>query len=631
MLEKDKNIGENIRNFVIIAHIDHGKSTLADRFLEFTGTLPLNKIQPQHLDRMNLERKHGITIKMHPVRMLCEHPQIQNSKFKVQKDLEIMNWESGISGSKYILNLIDTPGHVDFSYEVSRALAAVEGAILLVDASQGIQAQTLSHLHFAKKQGLKIIGALNKIDLDVYDLNIKIKEVAESLGVKEEEIVLVSGKTGQNIECLLSRIIKEVPPPETKINVPFRALIFDSQYDYYRGIIAYLRVFEGEIKKGEKIKLIANKCEAEVVGLGYFSPELKEKETLASGEIGWIATGLKDPNKVLVGDTIIVSSDEKTGVSIEPLPGYKEPLAMVYAGFYPAGKGDDFENFRSALLKLKLNDYALQFSLENSEILGRGYRLGLLGALHLKITSERLKEEYDLDLIVTNPTVSYHLWLRGGKEPRIINNPNEWPSPEKIVKIKEPWAKIEIITPPQYLANVLQLINQSRGLNIETHTIVDRLLINCDLPLEETIKNFYDNLKSVSSGYASMDYEIGDYREVELEKLEVILAGKKFESLSRITIKEKAENEARNLALKLKDLLPRQNYAVPIQIVGFGRIIARETLPSLKKDVTGHLYGGDRTRKMKLWEKQKKGKKKLLEKANLEVPSDVFLKLFSKE
>jgi len=594
-----------VRNFVIIAHIDHGKSTLADRFLELTNTITKDKLVPQFLDRMNLEKKHGITIKMHPCRM---------------------TWHN------YILNLIDTPGHVDFSYEVSRALAAVEGGILLVDGTQGIQAQTLTTLNAAKKYHLKIIGAINKIDLDIVDLPNKIKELAELLEVQENEISLVSAKTGQGVEELLQRLIGEIPPPAI-YNNPFiipRALIFDSQYDYYRGVIAYVRIVDGQIHKGDVFYLKASKTKGEILDLGCFNPSLKSEKELSSGEIGWIATGLKNPDLVRVGDTVFIEKSSLNLNTLQPLIGYQEPHPMVYAGFYLANSEQGFENFRQAILKLKLNDYALSFTPENSEILGRGYRLGFLGVLHLKIIQERLKEEYNLDLIVTNPTVSYRVWLNNKKEAQIINNPIDWPARENIMKVEEPWAKVEIITPSQYLSGILKLINSSRGVNIQTKMMVDRLLITCELPLEETIKNFYDNLKSVSSGYASMDYEMFDYREAQLEKLEVILAGKKFESLSKIVIAEKVESEARDLALKLKELLPRENYAVPIQVMAFGRIIARETLSALKKDVTGYLYGGDRSRKMKLWAKQKKGKKKLLEKANLQVPSEVFLKLFAK-
>lgn len=588
---------KNIRNFVIIAHIDHGKSTLADRFLELTNTVSQNKLTPQYLDRMNLEKEHGITIKMHPVQMIY---------------------------NGFVLNLIDTPGHVDFTYEVSRALAAVEGAILLVDGTQGIQAQTLSNLQLAKQQKLKIIGAINKIDLDIHDLENKKKELADLLNTTSDNIVLVSAKTGENTDLLLKKIISEVPEPVINEKLSFRALIFDSHYDDYKGVIAYIRVIEGEVKKGEKIIFTASKTKSDIVDLGYFAPELKSKESLKSGEIGWIATGLKDPELVRVGDTITKKSP------IEILLGYEEPKPMVFAGFYLAKGGQDFESFRYSLSQLKLNDSALYFVPENSEVLGRGYRLGFLGMLHLKITQERLKDEYGLDFIITHPTVPYKVLLRGEKIPKIITNPSEWPSSDKILYCEEPWVKMEIITPLEYLSVILKLINDSRGQDIHTLSLSGRLMITCQVPLEEVIKDFYDNLKSVSSGYASLNYEISGYKKAHLEKLEVILAGKTFQSLSRIIFGKKVEKEARKLALRLKKILPRQNYPLSIQVRAFGRIIARETLSALKKDVTAGLYGGDRTRKMKVLKRQQKGKKRLLDQANLQVPPEVFLKIFSK-
>jgi GTP-binding protein LepA len=600
-------MNKNIRNFVIIAHIDHGKSTLADRFLELTKTVSENKLVPQYLDGMNLEKEHGITIKMHPVQMHYD---------------------------ECVLNLIDTPGHVDFTYEVSRALAAVEGAVLLVDGTQGIQAQTLSNLVLAQKQGLKIIGAINKIDVEIHDLDKKRKELADLLKTNEEEIVLLSAKTGKNVEVLLKKIIKEIPGPEIKQEDPFRALVFDSHYDDYKGIIAYVRVVEGEIKKGEKIRFVVSQAKGDVLDLGYFAPQLQSKESLKSGEIGWIATGLKDLNLVRVGDT--VASHDVNQKKIESLPGYEEPKPMVFAGFYLAkgrtgltsGKGgQDFENFRHSLSQLKLNDSALYFTPESSEALGRGYRLGFLGMLHLQITQERLREEYGLDLIITHPTVPYKVLLKNNKI-KIVTNPSDWPNLDEIIGYEEPWVKMEIITIPQYLSAIMKLINDSRGTGINTLTFAERLIIECEIPLEETVKDFYDNLKSISSGYASLSYEILGYKKTELEKLEVILAGKKFESLSRIIFRDKTEKEARSLALKLKKILPRQNYSVPIQVQAMGRIIARETLPALKKDVTGSLYGGDRTRKMKLWKKQAKGKKKLLAQSDLQIPAEVFFKIF---
>ena len=589
--------GKNIRNFVIIAHIDHGKSTLADRFLELTNTVSQNKLTPQYLDGMNLEKEHGITIKMHPVQMHY---------------------------NDFILNLIDTPGHVDFTYEVSRALAAVEGAILLVDGIQGIQAQTLSNLQLAKEQNLKIIGVINKIDLDIHDLEKKKKELADLLNTTVDDIILISAKTGENVDLLLKKVVSEIPHPVIDEKLPFRALIFDSHYDDYKGVIAYIRIVEGEIKKGEKIVFTVSKAKSDVLDLGYFSPELKSKENLKSGEIGWIATGLKDPGLVRVGDTVAKK------LPIEVLPGYEEPKPMVFAGFYLAKGGQSFENFRYSLFQLKLNDSALYFTPENSEILGRGYRLGFLGMLHLKITQERLKGEYGLNLIITHPTVPYKVLLKDNKTAKIITNPSEWPRSDQILSLEEPWVKMEVITPTEYLSAILKLINSSRGEDIHTISLSDKLIITCQIPLEEVIKDFYDNLKSISSGYASLNYEISGYKKTQLEKLEVVLAGKTFESLSRIIFYKKAEREARNLALKLKEILPHQNYPVSIQVKAFGRIVARETLSALKKDVTASLYGGDRTRKMKLWKKQQKGKKRLLDQANLQVPPEVFLKIFSK-
>ena len=588
---------KNIRNFVIIAHIDHGKSTLADRFLEITNTISKNKLTPQYLDGMALEKEHGITIKMHPVQM---------------------NYNG------FILNLIDTPGHVDFTYEVSRALAAVEGAILLVDGMQGIQAQTLSNLQLAKEQKLKIIGAINKIDLDIHDLEDKKKELADLLNTTSDDIVLVSAKTGKNVDLLLEKVISEFHTPVIDEKSPFRALIFDSHYDDYKGVIAYIRVVEGEIKKGEKVMFIASKSKGDIIDLGYFAPEIKSKEGLKSGEIGWIATGLKDPGLVRVGDTITKK------LPTEILPGYEEPKPMVFAGFYLTNTGQDFESFRHSLSQLKLNDSALYFTPENSEVLGRGYRLGFLGMLHLKITQERLKNEYGLDLIITYPTVPYKVLSKGDKAPKIVTNPSKWPLSDKILYCEEPWVKMEIITPPEYLSVILKLINDSRGENVNTLSLLNRLIITCQVPLEEVIQDFYDNLKSISSGYASLNYEISGYRKAQLEKMEVILAGKEFQSLSRIIFEKKVESEARKLALKLKNILHHQNYPVSIQVKAFGRIIARETLSAFKKDVTAGLYGGDRTRKMKVLKKQQKGKKRLLDKANLQVPPEVFLKIFSK-
>jgi len=590
-----------IKNFVIIAHIDHGKSTLADRFLEITGTVSEKEKLEQYLDRMSLEKEHGVTIKMHPVRM----------NFK-----------------NYILNLIDTPGHIDFNYEVSRALLAVEGAILLVDVTQGVQAQTIYNLNLAKKQNLKIIGALNKIDLKVEDLEEKRKQLAELLGASISSISLVSAKTGEGVKELLERVISEIPSPYQELSKPFRALIFDSHYDPYKGVIAYIRVFEGRIRKGDKIEFFAKKVKAEVGDLGYFSPELTSKEELSSGEIGWLATGLKDPSLIRVGDTIFLTNNPIQ----EPLPGYEEPKPMIFASLYLKDANQKFEDFKRILNQLKLNDWALSFEIEDSDIFGRGFRVGFLGMFHLKIILERLEREYQLKLLVTNPTVPYKVYLKDLKNPLIISNPSHWPQKDKIVKTEEPMAKIEIITPLQYLSSVWQLLISFKGKDIISETFSYNLIkIKAIIPLSKVIKNFYDKLKSISSGYASFNYEFFGYQETELEKLEVLLANKKIESLSKIVYSEEREKEARNLALSLKNIIPPQLYPVPIQVKDSKRIIARETIPALKKDVTGYLYGGDRTRKMKLWQKQKEGKKKLLEKADIQLDPEVFYQLYSLE
>ncbi|MGB9681085.1 MAG: translation elongation factor 4 [Minisyncoccia bacterium] len=594
---------KKIKNFVIIAHIDHGKSTLADRFLEITQTVKTKEKLEQYLDRMSLEKEHGVTIKMHPVRM---------------------NYKN------YSLNLIDTPGHIDFNYEVSRALAAVEGAILLVDITQGIQAQTLHNFYLAKNQGLKVIGVLNKIDLNTLDLKEKRKQLADLLEVPEEEISLVSAKTGQGVEELLERIINEFPFPKIEINKPFKALIFDSSYDPYKGIIAYIKVFEGKIRKGEKIEFYATKTRGEVFDLGYFSPELISQEELKLGEIGWLATGLKDPSLVRVGDTIFALNDQNQ-IKI-PIQGYQEPKPMIFASVYLKDPNQKFEDFQRALNQLKLNDWALFFEMENSDIFGRGFRMGFLGMFHLKITLERLEKEYQLKLMITNPMVPYKIYLKGTKEPITVSNPNYWPDQEKISKVEEPVAKVEIITPDNFFNSIYQLLIAFRGRNIVSENFSSKLIkITAEAPLFKIIKNFYDKLKSISSGYASFNYELSSYQEANLEKLEVLLAGKKIESLSKIVYSEEKEKEAKNLAFNLKNILPRQLFPVPIQVKDSKRIISRETLPALKKDVTGHLYGGDRTRKMKLWQKQKEGKKRLLEQADLKLDPEVFYKLYSLE
>ncbi len=593
----------HIRNFCIIAHIDHGKSTLADRFLEVTHTISKDKLSEQFLDKMSLEKERGITIKMHPVKMA---------------------WQE--NGESYIFNLIDTPGHVDFNYEVSRSLAAVEGAILLVDATQGIQAQTITNLDLALKQNLKIIPVLNKIDLAISDIESRRQELSELLAIEPEEILMVSAKKKTNIESLLSIIVSKIPSPVGEINKPLKALVFDSKYDPYKGIIAYVRIFDGNIKADSQVYFMAQNKSIEVLEVGVFNPELIKVDSLSAGSIGWIATGLKDPTIVRVGDTITDKKDKQGQFLIEPLTGYAEPKPMVFAGFYPES-ADDYELFRDALLKLKLNDASLFYEPENSDVLGKGFRLGFLGMLHLEITRERLVREYRLKIITTLPLVPYKIYLKG-QDPYIVISPADFPSSDKLEKVEEPFADLEIITPPQYLSNILKLLNQYRAVQITSKNIgLDKLALNYELPFTEILRDLYDNLKSASGGYASMSYQISGYRPTQIEKVEILLANKTFESLSRLIPYERVESEARLLVKTLKEILPQQNYQVAIQAKGFGRIIARETIGALKKDVTAHLYGGDRTRKMKLWKKQKKGKKRLLEQSDLHIDSEIFLKL----
>lgn len=597
----------NIRNFCIIAHVDHGKSTLADRFLEITGTVEKRRMKEQYLDQLELERERGITIKMAPVRMSYT-----------------------LNAMPYTLNLIDTPGHSDFSYEVSRALAAVEGAILLVDATQGIQAQTLANFHNARKAGLKIIGAVNKIDLNPGGIDEVIKSVAELLGVSEREIFKVSGKTGQGAEELLKAVVEQTPPPaQARENEIFRALIFDSFYHEHKGIVAGVRVFGGEIREAEEAVLAATGVKFKIKELGYFAPELKTDEVLENGQIGYIATGLKNPEVLKIGDTIIRHQASSIKYQGLVLPGYKDPQLVVFVSFYPED-ADDFENLKSAMEKLKLNDWALKFEPDYNEFLGRGLKAGFLGRLHFEITAERLEKEFNVRTVHSFPSVSYKVKIKKD-EWAIINNPKDFPA--DYLEVMEPVAKIEILTPTQYLGAVINLQEVFRLGDLTTQTLGKIILVSASLPLAELIRDFDDKLKSVSAGYASLSYEISDYKKAEVSKLEVLVAEHDVGGLTRIVHKEDAEREARKTAERLKELLPRQQFSQAIQVVSNGRIIARETIPPLRKDVTGYLYGGDRTRKMKLWKKQQRGKKKLKELAagaKIDIPAKVFKELLKK-
>jgi GTP-binding protein LepA len=564
-----------IRNFAIIAHVDHGKSTLADRLLEITGTVPKNKMVPQYLDRMDLERERGITIKLAPV---------------------TMEWRG------YTLNLIDTPGHVDFSYEVSRTLAAVEGAILLVDATQGVQAQTLSNLHLARSQGLTIIPVVNKIDLPSAEMERTVDELAALLSVPKESVLKVSGKTGEGVEGLLSAIAERIPAPKSNPNVPFRALVFDSIFDTFRGVVVYVRIFDGKIEKGAEVRFQGTGTTGKTSEIGVFSPDFLPKKSLETGAIGYLVTNLKEIRQARVGDTVAAGD-------VDPLPGYLEPQPMVFASFFTES-GTDFGKLRDALGKLHLSDSSLSFEPTRSQALGPGFKVGVLGLLHLEIVKERLEREYGLSLVVTTPQVHYE-----GKE-------GDW---------KEPWVKLEIITPSQYLGSIQEAIRERRGVLLETKTLSgDRLLLTFEIPLAEMIVDFYDLLKSLSSGYASMNYELVGYRPGDLVRLDILVAEDPIEAFSQIVPREFAARRGREIVERLKILIPRQLFEVKIQAAAGSKILASEKIPPLRKDVTAKLYGGDRTRKDKLLQKQKAGKKRMKRMGKVDIPTDVFLKLLKR-
>ena len=596
---------ENIRNFSIIAHIDHGKSTLADRLLEMTGTIDPKKMMPQFLDSMDLEREKGITIKLKAIRM--------NYNFE---------------GKDYILNLVDTPGHVDFSYEVSRSMEAVEGAILLVDATQGIQAQTLANLHLAKQQNLKIIPVINKIDSPIAKVEESVEELANLLDIMPEEIIKISAKNGTNVEQVLHAVIKEVPPPKESADNNFRALIFDSEYDSFKGVIAFVRVVDGKISNGEKIELMAASTPAEVKELGYLNPDFSAKEKIFAGDIGYIATGIKEPGKVRAGDTIIKLQPPNTKGSIQPLPGYQEPKPMVFASLYPENP-DDFDVLKVALSKLKLSDPALVFEQEMKEALGRGFNCGFLGTLHIEIISERLQREFGLDLVISTPSVVYKIFDHKGKE-TLIYSASDWPENPSVIRgTEEPWVSLEVIAPSNQMGKLMEILKSLRGNYVTTNYLSpERAIIIFETPLRGIIANLYDKIKTASQGYASMSYNLIGYRPGKLVKMEIWVAGHKEEAFSRIVAEDEAYFEGKKMVEKLKDVLPPEQFSVALQAVIGGKVIARETIRAYMKDVTGYLYGGDVTRKNKLREKQKKGKKMMKQKGRVNVPTKAFLEVF---
>lgn len=613
----------NIRNFCIIAHIDHGKSTLADRLLEVTHTVSKREMKDQVLDQMDLERERGITIKLQPVRMDYEY---QASSAERTGDSGIQN--STLYAGRYTLNLIDTPGHVDFSYEVSRSLACCEGAILVVDSTQGIEAQTLANAHLALEHNLKLIPVVNKIDLPNSDRKKTADEIMAAFGFEEKDILYASGKTGEGVEDILRAVVERVPAPTGSSDKPLRALIFDSLYDIHRGVVTYIRVFDGQLKPREKIFMIGGKTEAESLEVGYFKPKMEKGDGIKTGEVGYIVTGLRDVSKARVGDTVTrtqwASSWNTKMPIVEALPGYKHVKPMVYATIFPVS-GDDYPALREGMDKLKLSDAALEYEPENIPSIGFGFRTGFLGLLHMDIVQERLTREYDLDLVLTAPSVAYTITKTDGTV-LIVHNPAQFPDAGLIREIREPWMKVNILTPSDYIGPIMEIVNQRRGLSGDiTYLGSNRVDMNFEMPLSNIIVDFYDKLKSVSSGYASLNYDFLGERPGELVKVDVMVAGEKVDALAAIMHRSIAESEGRELVSKLKTLIPKQQFEIAIQAAIGGKIIARETISALRKDVTGYLYGGDVTRKMKLLNKQKKGKKRMKKIGKVDIPQEAFL------
>ncbi|HEY2003755.1 MAG TPA: translation elongation factor 4 [Candidatus Saccharimonadia bacterium] len=588
-----------IRNFCIIAHIDHGKSTLADRMLELTGTVERRNMQAQLLDSMDLEREKGITIKLQPVRM---------------------QWRD------HTLNLIDTPGHVDFSYEVSRSLAACEGAVLVVDASQGIQAQTLANVYLAIEAGLEIIPVLNKIDLPAADPERVATEISSLLGCDPTTILQVSGKTGAGVERLLDEIVDLVPAPRGNPDAPLRGLIFDSIYDTHRGVILFLRVADGILRKSDHLKLMATRAEGAAVETGVFLPKQTPASELATGQIGYVVTNLKSISEARVGDTVTLGGQPAT----EPLAGYQKVKPFVFAGFFPSS-GEQYPDLKDALEKLKLNDAALVYEPESSQVLGFGYRVGFLGLLHLEIIKERLEREYGLDLVVTSPSTDYIVAETDGTE-HTIRAAAELPDPSHIDHIREPWIRGEIVVPGTYVGGVIQLINRIRGQHKNLSYLDEQLaLVNFEAPLANVLTDFYDSLKSITSGYGSFNYDLADYRVESLVRLDILVGGELIDSLSMITHKDEAYRTGKEIVEKLKEIIPKQSFEVSLQAAIGGKIIAREDIKALRKDVIAKLYGGDVTRKNKLLDKQKKGKKKMKRIGKVDIPAEAFMVLVRKD
>jgi len=600
-----------IRNFCIIAHIDHGKSTLADRLLEETSTVSMREMHEQFLDQMDLERERGITIKLQAVRMKYESSD----------------------GQEYQLNLIDTPGHVDFSYEVSRSLAACEGAILVVDATQGIQAQTLANVHIAQENKLAIIPVINKIDLPNAEPDKVAEEIQNVIGFFPEEIIMASAKDGTGVKDILEAVVQRVPPPAGDAKGPLRALIFDSKYDSYKGVIAYVRVVDGTVAKDAKLRLMVNGKEVEPVELGVFKPGMMPVERLNTGEVGYVATGLKTVAECHVGDTVTSAEEGAT----TPLPGYRPAQPMVFAGIYPID-GDDYASLHESLDKLSLNDASLVFEPESSAALGFGFRCGFLGLLHMDIVKERLEREYDLELVATAPSVAYQVTTTKGEELSLAN-PSLLPSPAEIVELREPWVSVDIIVPAKYIGSVMELLKERRGdyrgmeyfikESVQSHETGGalRVMLKYDVPLSELIIDFYDQLKSRTQGYASMDYTFAAYLPAELVKLEILINSQPVDAFSLIVPRERAYRQGRELVAKLRKLIPRQNFEVAIQAAIGSKVIVRETIKPYRKDVIAKCYGGDITRKRKLLSKQAEGKKRMKMVGRVEIPPEAFVEV----
>jgi len=600
---------DHIRNFCIIAHIDHGKSTLADRFLEITHAVDSRDLVEQTLDGMDLERERGITIKSHPVRLEYSSQNQTNDENK-----------------SYILNLIDTPGHVDFSYEVSRSLAACEGAILLVDAVQGVQAQTVANVHLALDHDLEIIPVVNKVDLPAANVDAVIEQIVELLGVPPETILKTSAKSGSGIVELLDKVIEVIPPPKPPDNDELKWLIFDSQYDVYRGVIVYGRVFSGKIKRGDKIRFMSNGLTFEVNEVGIFAPQMKPINSLAPGEVGYLTATIKDAADVRVGDTITL--DRKPAEN--PLPGFKECHPMVFSGFYPVD-ASDYEEFAKALARLKLNDASFHFEQENSVALGFGFRCGFLGLLHMEIIQERLEREFNVNLIATTPSVVYQIMLKNG-DVFEIDNPLHFPDPSEIEQIEEPFVDAFVVTPVDRIGAIMQLALERRGTMKTTESLdASRVILHFEMPLNEIILDFYDKIKSVTSGYGSLDYEHAGFKPSDLVKLDILINGEPVDAFSTITHRERAYQRGRQIAERLKEVIPRQQFAVAIQAAIGGKVIARETVRALRKDVLAKCYGGDITRKRKLLEKQKAGKKRMKQIGKINIPQKAFLAVLRSE